>query len=167
MHILPRHQLHFVRISARCLALETTLEISQVAIIQCQVEIAEFQVAVDGIFLDSVDNDVATLKPHRVGDSRGVGTKTLFDLVFFDKPVDQLTAVAAGSAPANAIRFEQDDIVTPFSKVQHRRHAREATADDDNIATLIPRKAREVGDSVRCRGVVGSGMFARARHRLA
>lgn len=148
-----------MRIRRPGFGLDRFFEVAQITITERQVEIAEFQIAVDRVFLDAINDDIATLESHLVSNFGGVGSQALFNFVFLDKTVNELPAIAPRCTPADTIGLEQHNVVATFGEMQHRRYAGKTAADYHDIAMLLTVEASKIRGNVGGRRVVGPGVF--------
>src|SRR5690606_16515971 len=92
------HELERMRVAEAPLALDFAVKVLDVAPVQREVEIPELEIAVDAIALDALEHDVSTLESHAPRDLGGFVAQPALDLVDLDETVEELTAVASGSA---------------------------------------------------------------------
>lgn len=134
-------------------------EVTHVARLQCHVEVAAPEIAVDRMIADPCLDDLvaapADLAQHR-GHSR---------TVVAEQPglpahaPDQLPAVAPRSAPADAVLFEQYHAVAALRQAQRAGHTGETAADDAHIGAHAAFERRMHASIVARCGVIRGAMF--------
>ena len=110
------------------------LEVAQVSWLDRYIDETEFEITVDVVGADPLSNDFMTgpaqlpqrLLPHHFRQA-----------LFRADARNQLTAVAAGRAPANLVGFHDVHLVTHFSQVQCGGDTGKPGANDANIGVVL------------------------------
>jgi hypothetical protein len=135
------------------------LELAHVAGGQRGEDLAVLEVAGDGVARHALADDRVAFLDHAAGEARRLGAEAALDRVEAGvQAVDDLPAVAARGAPADARAFEQGDGVAPLGERDAGGEAGVAAADDGDVdlRVTLQRRARRRG--VRRGGVVGGGV---------
>ena len=121
------------------------------------------QIAGDAVFRRALADDVAAFEGHVGQRARRTAAIAAFD----DREVaaiavDDLPAVAARGAPADALALQHDRPDAGLGQGQGGGDARKAGADDADIGARLACQGRAVGRRIGRRGVVGAGMCVRS-----
>ena len=118
-------------------------------------------IALDLIPLDAFADDIAAFEHHAAEHFCRIRAVVLFnDVDIAAIGVDQLTAVAAAGAEADARPFQHHHVVAHFGQMQGRREAGVAAADDADVTVDGSLQRRERFILVGAGGIVASGMFS-------
>jgi len=137
-----------------------------------QVAIAPGQVAVDGVALDALADDVDGFEAHALEFIDAFCANDLAELldVLYDTmadAADQLPAVSPAGAPADSVRFQQDDAEAPLGQFDGRVEAGEPTADDADVGPLLALQRLEGQFAIDACGIVGGCMYGAVRRGCA
>src|SRR5210317_2060183 len=100
------------------------------------IDIAVFQITVDGISLDAIPNDVMPAPAH-FPDEICMFRILFNEFCFAADSANHLPAISARGSPADSIGFEDTNVIASFRKGQCRRQTRKATADYADIHAQI------------------------------
>ena len=140
------------------------VEALEVTRLGCQVAITPGQVAIDGIAFDALANDLHRLEAHALELIHTLFAEDVGELLdIMADAADQLAAVAPAGAPADAVRFQQDDAEPAFGQFDGGIEAGEAATDDAHVGPLFALQGLEGQLAVDARGIVGRCMVAGVR----
>jgi hypothetical protein len=126
-----------VRIVRSYFRFEPAIKIANLRIAHSQFDIAKLQVTIDGVFRDAIDDDLSTVDTHLVSDFCGRRAEALLYSFGFNESVNQLTAIAPGRSPGNAIRLEQSHVIASLGQMKHGGYAGKSPANDDHVDALF------------------------------
>ncbi len=111
-------------------------EVTGLAPVLGDVDVAGFQVTVDRVFLHPLVHDFVAAPAHVPDGPGNVFAKMFDDLFVAAEAANQLAAVAARSAPADAVGFDQRHLVAALGQRQRRGHPGKTAADDADVGAV-------------------------------
>ena len=94
------------------------LDVAQVPILDSNVEVAEFQVALNSVRCNAFANDLVAGPAQLAEDVLHVFAEVFRDIILTGNTADHLTTVAPGGTPADLVGFHDMHVVTALGQVQ-------------------------------------------------
>ena len=125
------------------------------------VDIFVFQVALDLVVADEAADDAVAAGEQTADKIDGFLAVGLFDFAQAGiEAVDNLAAVAAGSAPADACAFENHHLMAGFEQVQGGRQGAVTAADNTDFGLDVVFQRGVFGLLVAAGGIIAAGITA-------
>ena len=132
----------------------------QLFVIHRHEQAARAIIALDLVALDTFANNIAAFEHHAAEHFSGIRAVVFFNHVDIAAVgVNQLTAIAAAGAEADARPFQHHHVVAHFGQMQGRRESGVAAADDADVAAYRFVQRRKGFIFVGAGGVIAGGMF--------
>jgi hypothetical protein len=141
------------------------LEVTHVTLLERNVNVALFQIALNLVLADAFANDVVARPTQFSKQILYIATMMLSDVFFACDAANHLAAIAAGRAPAYFVRFDNMYVIAALGQVQGGGYACESRTDYTNVGRVFASEWREVSDVIDGGRVIRAGVWLRVLHR--
>ncbi len=136
----------------------------EMPLLDSDIEIARFQVAVDTVARDALADDVVSRPAHLPKELLCARAVDAREGLLAGNAADHLPAVATRGAPANLAGLDHVHVVAALGEMQCGGDAGKPSAHDAHIGVLLAGQRRKVRTPVRGGRVVGGGVGQGADH---